>query len=68
VTEAEAKLKDNDGNKAKAKLKDGEIHNSGKRPETDMFTGFVAFVMMRPYVPEGFDSNRQLHSCSLTVM
>jgi hypothetical protein len=68
VTEAEAKLKDNDGDKAKAKLKDGEIDNSDKRPETDIFTGFVAFVKMRPYVPEGFDSDRQLHSCSLTVV
>jgi hypothetical protein len=67
LNEAEAKLKDDDGDKAKAKARDGEMDNSGKCPETNMFTLFVAFAMMGPYVPEGFLRQTDSFS-SLTLM
>jgi hypothetical protein len=39
----------------------GEMDNSDNRcPETYMFTGFVAFAMMGPRIPEGFESNSLL--------
>jgi hypothetical protein len=58
-------------NKAKVKVDDGDddeevedgdndMDDTGKRPEAHMFTGFVAFALMGPYVPEGFESNRLL--------
>jgi hypothetical protein len=61
----EAKLmKDNnDGDDAvmsKDKEDGAEMDNAAKRPETYMFAGFVAFALMGPYVPEGFESNRLL--------
>jgi hypothetical protein len=33
----------------------------GECPEDYMFTGFVAFALFGPYVPEGLESNRLLH-------
>jgi hypothetical protein len=64
--EKEAKVKvidgdDEEASEAKDDEEDGdEMDNAGKRPEEHMFNGFVAFALLGPHVPEGFESNRLL--------
>jgi hypothetical protein len=66
LAEGEANVRGNDGDKAKATDKDGNMDYSDKHPEAYMFTSLVAFALMRPYVSERFESNRLISS--LTMM
>ena len=56
---AEAKEKDKNaaGEEEEAKVEDVDVN---RRPEDYMFSGFLAFALLGPYVPEGFESNRLL--------
>jgi hypothetical protein len=44
-----------------ATKKGGDLLLDGERPEDYMFTGFVAFALFGPYIPEGLELNWLLH-------